>query len=162
MKKLTIAAALAAVALTTPALADDAATARWTGGYASLSYGQFVEEDDTTDTFYGAGVGWNFALGQSGIIAGIDLKIGQYNYGNTAYDEAYVAAVLGKAFSEEVFAYGFAAYGIDDGESAQQYGVGMDYALTDRISIGAQIFQGSMVDSGYSWVSTLAQVKYAF
>jgi|LGVF01.2.fsa_nt_gb hypothetical protein len=162
MKVISTLAVIAATTLVTPTFAQDAATERWTGGYGALSYGSYLTEDDFGGTFYGGHAGWNFAVGNSGLIAGLDLKLGTYDSEGTSYSENYASLIAGNAFSEKVFAYGFYGIGDDDGDLTHQAGIGADYALTETFSIGLQAFKGWYPDDGYSWNSISTIVKYSF
>ena len=142
--------------------ADESATARWAGPYVGFQVGRWHAESDPGQRMTDLIAGWTFGVGQSGFIAGAEARIGTYSDGGSSYNERYLDLVLGMALTEKVFVYGLAGAGVDDGVSVRNYGFGVDYAVSDAVSIGARAFRGEYTEGPYSWDSGLVSVKLGF
>lgn len=122
----------------------------WSGFYAGI-YGS-AQNGSTSGTQYGLGV-------QAGVNAQFDFYLlgaevaVQGLTGGTATETSY-GQLLGRAglvVSENVLVYAAGGYGIDLGPADEQdalIGGGVEFAVTDSISLGAQYLHGFPLEGG--------------
>ena len=166
--------------------ADDTLSAmpvneRWGGAYVGLSLGAGKLWDSVNarglDVIGGGFAGYNWQYGNfvAGVEGAAELADVTFDDGsNVKSKEFYTARVRGGWANEKIFAYG--SVGVQHSTSENffgakdtdlQLGVGVDYALTDKIAIGAEYthaFYKSFGDKGID-VRTeriLTRLSYSF
>lgn len=124
----------------------------WTGGYAgaSLGYGWGDDAlDDADDMTYGLFGGYNydfgdFVLGGELEYLGSEIENGTANLDDltrlklrAGYDAgpALIYGVVGAAYANADIG------GVSYDDTGYTYGIGVDYAVTDSINVGAELLQ---------------------
>ncbi|AJE47385.1 outer membrane protein [Celeribacter indicus] len=195
MKRFAIpAAAVAALAVTAPAFAGGyseptpepvitpapvapvVAGTDWTGGYAGLSAGYGWGDDvadDADDMVYGLFGGYDYDFGN--FVLGGELEYSASEIENdvasiddftrlklrAGYDlgSALVYGVVGATYVNADIA------GEDYSDTGYAYGIGVDYALTDQINLGAELLQNEFDefdDSGEDLSATTLGARVSF
>ncbi|WP_255571886.1 outer membrane protein [Celeribacter sp. PS-C1] len=148
----------------------------WTGGYAgaTLGYGWGDDAlDDADDMTYGVFGGYNYDFGQ--FVLGGELEyLGSEIENDTAnlddmtrlklragYDAgpALIYGVVGAAYANADIA------GSSYSDTGYTYGVGVDYAVTDSINVGAEVLQNEFDEfdnSGTDLSATTVGARVSF
>ncbi|MFW2544102.1 outer membrane protein [Primorskyibacter sp. 2E107] len=128
----------------------------WTGPYAGLSFGNLsmdsggVEEDGM---IYGLFGGYDYDFGQ--FVAGAELEYqatDDFSLGGVDVDDVWRLKARGGYDAGPALLYATAGYAkantsIGDAEGAV-YGVGMDYKVTERFTVGAEYLRHDFNDIG--------------
>jgi len=150
MKKLILSMSFV-IGLISPAFSQDSGTAagleRWTGPWAGLNVNSWNQGSGTKGSEYGIDLGYNYGIGDSGLVIGLELNQSSSktrNVANSTNSSMSVSLVGGYAMSETIF--GYVSAGRSTGHKGPTYtgtykgtktAIGLDYALTSTISIGA-------------------------
>jgi len=148
-----------------PAPAPVAAGADWTGGYvgAELGYGDVsAGTADGSGAVYGLRAGYDFDFGSWVLGAGIDYDWADIDLGGTdSLDRVARLKVRAGADLGRTLVYGTVGGaradanigGLDLSDNGYLYGIGAEYALNDRWTVGGEVlnhefdnFDGSGVD----------------
>ncbi|MEJ6398748.1 outer membrane protein [Yoonia sp. 208BN28-4] len=153
----------------------------WTGFYVggSLGYGQLEGDglgDDFSGTIYSGHAGYNYDLGSYVIGAELEGTFGQIDDDTSGLDFENVLRAKARAgYDAGVFlpyvTAGYAQATVSAGDAdiddnGYFYGAGVDYAVTDSITVGGEVLQHEFNDfNGGSDVSALTaslRVSYNF
>lgn len=194
MKRITTSAlVLAGLAISAPAFAGNlsapapepvvyaptpvvATGADWTGGYAGLSLGYGWGDDvanDSDDMVYGLFGGYDYDFGQ--FVLGGELEYSATDMENddmsiddmtrlkvrAGYDmgSTLIYGVVGAVYANADIA------GSSYSDTGVTYGIGMDYAVTDMINVGAELLQNDFDefdDSGEDLSATTLGARVSF
>lgn len=133
-----------------------APAADWTGGYvgAQLSYGNATADDlfpgeEYNGALYGVTAGYRYDFGR--LVVGGEA---QYDWTDISVEGADAESVLRAGVTVgydvgRVLPYvtaGYAQLSLDDGVTSDEfdggyYGIGVDYAVSERVMVGAQVLQ---------------------
>ncbi|WP_425098315.1 outer membrane protein [Tropicibacter sp. S64] len=144
------------VATTPVAVAPVMPSGDWTGPYAGLSFGKLdmeaggVQDDGTV---YGLFGGYDYDFGQ--FVAGAELEYqatDDFDLGGVDVNDVWRLKARGGYDAGPALLYATAGYawadtGIGDAEGAV-YGVGMDYKVTERFTVGAEYLRHDFNDIG--------------
>jgi len=144
--KTAIFAALAAVCVTAPALAQDAEN--FTGPRAGITMG-YDDFQDHSGFSYGVNAGYDLALAPR-IVAGVEVGLGDATTGSESTVDAsrdLAASVrLGYAIQPQILAFTKVGYassrfevdGVGAAQEGVRYGGGLEYAVNPRTYISAE------------------------
>ncbi len=148
----------------------------WTGGYAgaSLGYGWGDDAlDDADDMTYGVFGGYNYDFGQFVLggeleYLGSDIETGTAELEDmtrlklrAGYDAgpALIYGVVGAAYANADIG------GVSYDDTGYTYGLGVDYAVTDSVNVGAELLQNEFDgfdDSGSDLSATTLGARVSF
>jgi hypothetical protein len=140
------------IGLISPAFSQDSGTAagleRWTGPWAGINANSWNQGIGTKGLDYGIDLGYNYGIGDSGLVIGLELNkfnSKTKNVANSTNSSMSVSLVGGYAMSETIF--GYVSVGRSTDHKGPTYAgtykgtktaIGLDYALTSTVSIGAE------------------------
>ncbi|MFQ3354566.1 MAG: hypothetical protein ACI8Y9_000297 [Paracoccaceae bacterium] len=146
MKKLILSIAFV-IGLISPAFSQDSGLERWAGPWLGLNGSSWNQGSGTKGSEYGIDLGYNYGIGDSGLIIGVELSQSNStttNVANSKNSSMSVSLVGGYAMSETIFGY------VSGGRASDHKGptyngtykgtkmaIGLDYALSSTVSIGA-------------------------
>jgi len=146
----------------------------WTGGYAGaqLGYGGFDAGGASDEgMLYGIQGGYQWDFGKYVLGGELDYNWSQLDAGGGTEIDSMARAKLRAGFDAGpalIYATGGAVYGTADiggtgyNDTGYFYGLGIDYMVTDRITVGAEVTQnqwGEFSDSGTELDSTTAALR---
>lgn len=115
----------------------------WNGFYAGV-YGTYQRSPGGGDLF-GAGIGFGVNTTFDFVLAGAEIAVQGLGAGNGGTSYAQAVGRAGLLVNDNTLLYGAAGYGLDTGspdESDLLAGGGLEYALTDAVSLRAQYLHG--------------------
>jgi hypothetical protein len=145
-----------------PTLVSAADAERWAGGYVGTTLGTW-QDDSNSPQFQGALIaGYNFVLGSSGLVAGLEANLGQFMNQGLTYHSQYLSVMVGAPVAGNLYTYVGYGVGEDDGTRSGRLTLGADYALGGHLSLGTQLVRGNFIGGSYSWTEAQLAVKVHF